>query len=131
MACYGNTSRRALTCPSWNADDIAAIAHTLNTRPRKTLGWRTPAEAFAPTIYTRFTKPVLRPPIESAQYSARAMAQACADAGLRRSMGATGICWDNSGTESLWSTFKHEYYYRHTSATKTDLVAAVDKWMHF
>jgi IS30 family transposase len=26
----------------WNADDIAAIAHTLNTRPRKTLGWRTP-----------------------------------------------------------------------------------------
>jgi IS30 family transposase len=30
----------------WNADDIASIAHTLNTRPRKTLGWRTPAEAF-------------------------------------------------------------------------------------
>ncbi|MEU7769649.1 IS30 family transposase, partial [Nocardia sp. NPDC049190] len=26
--------------------DIAAIAHTLNTRPRKTLGWKTPAEAF-------------------------------------------------------------------------------------
>jgi IS30 family transposase len=30
----------------WNADDIAAIAHTLNTRPRKALDWRTPAEAF-------------------------------------------------------------------------------------
>jgi IS30 family transposase len=30
----------------WSAEDIAAIAHTLNTRPRKTLGWRTPAEAF-------------------------------------------------------------------------------------
>ena len=29
----------------WSAEDIAAIAHTLNTRPRKTLGWRTPAEA--------------------------------------------------------------------------------------
>ncbi|GJO50590.1 IS30 family transposase [Mycobacterium marinum] len=28
----------------WNAEDIAAIAQTLNTRPRKTLGWRTPAE---------------------------------------------------------------------------------------
>ncbi|MGB8389343.1 transposase, partial [Mycobacterium sp.] len=30
----------------WGADEITAIADTLNTRPRKTLGWRTPAEAF-------------------------------------------------------------------------------------
>jgi putative transposase len=65
------------------------------------------------------------------QYTARAMALACADAGLRRSMGATGICWDNSGAESLWSTFKHEYYYRHTFAAKVELVAAVDKWMSY
>ena len=65
------------------------------------------------------------------QYTAQAMVQACADAGLRRSMGATGICWDNSGVESLWSTFKHEYYYRHVFATKSEIVAAVDKWMHY
>ncbi len=30
----------------WNADEIEAVAATLNARPRKTLGWRTPAEAF-------------------------------------------------------------------------------------
>lgn len=65
------------------------------------------------------------------QYTAGAMARACVDAGLRRSMGATGTCWDNSGAESLWSTFKHEFYYRHTFATAAELVAAVDKWMHF
>ena len=30
----------------WNADDIDAVAYMLNSRPRKALGWKTPAEAF-------------------------------------------------------------------------------------
>jgi IS30 family transposase len=29
----------------WSAEDIAAVAAALNNRPRKTLGWKTPAEA--------------------------------------------------------------------------------------
>ncbi len=29
----------------WTAEEINAVAHTLNSRPRKTLGWKTPAEA--------------------------------------------------------------------------------------
>ncbi|WP_039804067.1 IS3 family transposase [Nocardia araoensis] len=64
------------------------------------------------------------------EFTAALTAQACARHGLRRSMGATGICWDNSPAESLWSTFKHEFYYRHTFTRKTELVAAVDKWIH-
>jgi putative transposase len=65
------------------------------------------------------------------QYTAHDMAVACGDHGLRRSMGATGICWDNAGAESLWSSFKHEHYYRHVFATKAELIAAVDNWMNF
>ena len=42
---------------------------------------------------------------------------------------AQPACWDNAGAESLWSTFKHEYYYRHTFRTKMELIAAVDNWM--
>ncbi|MDX6306979.1 MAG: hypothetical protein QOI06_25, partial [Nocardioidaceae bacterium] len=31
----------------WTTEDLAAVAATLNTRPRKTLKWRTPAEVLA------------------------------------------------------------------------------------
>jgi IS30 family transposase len=31
--------------------EIAAVAHTLNTRPRQTLHWRTPTEALHDVIY--------------------------------------------------------------------------------
>ncbi|WP_290853106.1 IS30 family transposase [Gordonia sp. (in: high G+C Gram-positive bacteria)] len=31
----------------WSADDLEAVALALNNRPRKSLGWRTPAEVFA------------------------------------------------------------------------------------
>jgi len=30
----------------WTSEEIEAVAHALNTRPRKTLGWKTPEEAF-------------------------------------------------------------------------------------
>ncbi|MFE6849079.1 IS30 family transposase, partial [Streptomyces sp. NPDC057686] len=32
------------------ADDLRAIEQRLNTRPRKTLGWQTPAQAFAAAL---------------------------------------------------------------------------------
>lgn len=30
----------------WSAEDLEAVAHTLNNRPRKILRWKTPAEVF-------------------------------------------------------------------------------------
>ena len=38
--------RRATGQTTGTAEEIEAVAHALNTRPRKVLGWKTPAEAF-------------------------------------------------------------------------------------
>ena len=35
-----------------NAEDLAAVATALNSRPRKTLGWRTPAEMLSDHIHS-------------------------------------------------------------------------------
>ena len=56
----------------WTADDIEAVAHALNSRPRKTLGWKTPAEALNEHLRL-LNKPVLRRPIESALAAAVAV----------------------------------------------------------
>lgn len=65
------------------------------------------------------------------EFTAGLTVKACAAHRLKRSMGDTGICWDNSPAESFWSSFKHEHYYRHVYATRAELVAAVDKWIEW
>lgn len=43
---------------SASVDDLTAVAFTLNTRPRKTLGWRTPAEALDQFLQSHSTESV-------------------------------------------------------------------------
>ncbi len=44
--CCASTSPRGPTCPAGSDTHLDAVAAELNSRPRKILGWRTPAEAF-------------------------------------------------------------------------------------
>ena len=42
------------------ADDLAAVAAALNSRPRKTLGWRTPAETLEDLLSSKNQTSTLR-----------------------------------------------------------------------
>lgn len=63
------------------------------------------------------------------QYTSGVVADVCSRFELRQSVGRTGVCWDNACSESFWSVFKHEYYYRHTFVTKEELYCAINRWM--
>ena len=102
----------------WSAEDIAAVAATLNSRPRKTLGWNTPPKS-SPTIYDQPQAPVLRPPIESAQYTSSQYARAATDTGVRLSVGSKGQCWDNAVAESFFATIKTELLDRQAWANQS------------
>ena len=63
------------------------------------------------------------------QYTSQQIADLAGELDLLRSMGRTGVCWDNAAAESFWSTFKNEYYHRHVFATIADARRGAYTWI--
>jgi putative transposase len=49
--------------------------------------------------------------------------------GIRRSLGRTGVCWDNAAAESFFAALKNEMYYRQTFATRARARFAVAEYI--
>lgn len=49
--------------------------------------------------------------------------------GLARSMGYTGVCWDNAMAESFFATLKTEFFYQRIWPTKKATEIAVGAWI--
>jgi len=91
----------------WSAQEIQAVAHTLNSRPRKTLGWKTPAEALNDYLKS-IQQPLLQRPVESTQYASREHRKLLEIHGFVGSMSRTGDCFDNAVAESFFDSLKQE-----------------------
>ena len=48
---------------------------------------------------------------------------------LARSVGRTGVCWDNAAAESFWATLIVEFYDRYLWPTTADAQLAVGDWI--
>lgn len=48
---------------------------------------------------------------------------------IRRSLGRTGVCWDNAAAESFFATLKNEMYHRHAFPTRAHARFAVAEYI--
>lgn len=63
------------------------------------------------------------------QYVSAQVTQFAAENNITRSMGGTGVCWDNAMAESFFATLKTEFYYRRVWPTKKGAKIAVGAWI--
>jgi len=63
------------------------------------------------------------------QYASEQITAFAAKNEITRSMGYTGICWDNAMAESFFATLKTEFYYRRAWPTKMRAKLEVGAWI--
>lgn len=72
---------------------------------------------------------MLRRPAESAQYVSLGFGQACQEAGISRSTGSRGDCYDNAVAKTLFATLKKELVHRHVWPTRQGLASEVFEYI--
>ena len=68
---------------------------------------------------------MLRRPIEFAQYTSLAFGRSCREAGIAKSMGSVGDCFDNALAESVWATLTKELLARHSFTNRAEARTAI------
>jgi putative transposase len=66
---------------------------------------------------------------QGSQYVSLAFGQAARDAGIARSMGSKGDCWDSAVAESFFATLKKELVHRRSWPTRRELGSEVFEYI--
>jgi putative transposase len=115
------------------------LATVIDTHSRRVIGWAIAEhmradlvqDALQMAITLRGDQPgrVVFHADRGTQYASRQIASFAAVNGITRSMGRTGVCWDNAMAESFFATLKTEFYYRRAWPTNTGARIAVGAWI--
>ena len=62
---------------------------------------------------------------QGSQFVSLGFGHAATKAGISRSLGSKGVCWDNAVAETFFATLKKELIYRHSWPTRRELETAV------
>ena len=115
------------------------LATVIDLYSRRVIGWslcdhlRTPlvSAALEMAVATRggHVTDVIFHSDRGRQYTSDAYRQLCTQLGVVQSMGATGVCFDNSPSESWFATLKKELVHRTRFATRAQAKAEIIAWI--
>lgn len=115
------------------------LATVIDAHSRRVIGWaleehmRTDlvedALQMAITLRGELPAQVVFHTDRGAQYASAQITAFAAANGITRSMGLTGICWDNAMAESFFATLKTEFYYRRAWPSKARAKREVGAWI--
>ena len=121
-------------------DGWAYLATVIDLHSRKVVGW-----AIADNMKTDLVEDALRMALthrkpkgkvifhsdKGAQYTSHQFTGFCNDNNIRRSMGRTGVCFDNAVAESFFASYKKELIHTRPWPTLKVLKRATFEWIEF
>jgi putative transposase len=115
------------------------LATVIDAHSRRVIGWAIDVhmradlveQALQMAITLRGTLPakVVFHADRGTQGASAQITKFAADNGITRSMGRTGVCWDNAMAESFFATLKTEFYYRRVWPTQARAKTEVGAWI--
>jgi putative transposase len=119
-------------------DGWAYLATVIDLYSRKVVGWAIANHMRAELVTAALDMAITnrRPPAgvifhsdRGAQYTSAAFDAYCKKHKIRRSLGRTGICYDNAVSESFFATYKKELIHTRPWPTITDLTDHTSDWI--